>query len=326
MDDADFRALRHRTSPARRPQRHGAFDLPVFRAALLRARDPGSLRLCLWGQRVVRGRPGRSHGRAYGRCPFAFGGGDFVGGAERDWIRSAVRDYGIAILAVTVAFLVRWALWPLLGTAIPFLIHWPAIIVAAWYGGFRAGFLATLLSAIGTAFFLLQPRYSLAITRPAEQFGTVFFLFLGTGLSFLLEKVMQGETHSDRSRGRGSSVSSCQRLPPQLLEASPDPLVAIGPDGKITDVNAATEAATGKARAELIGTDFDDYFAEPERAQAGYKQVFREGSVRDYPLEIRHLDGHLTPVLYNASVYRDEAGKVMGVFAAARDISERVKG
>jgi len=108
-----------------------------------------------------------------------------------------------------------------------------------------------------------------------------------------------------------------------LLEASLDPLVAIGSDGKITDVNAATEAVTGCARATLIGTDFSDYFTEPEKARAGYQQVFREGFVRDYPLELRHRDGRIASVLYNASVYRDENGNVVGIFAAARDITQR---
>ena len=107
----------------------------------------------------------------------------------------------------------------------------------------------------------------------------------------------------------------------RLLEASLDPLVTIGTDGKITDVNEATEAATGYPRAELIGKDFADYFTEPEEAREGYRRVFREGLVRDYPLEIRHRDGRVTPVVYNASVYRDEAGQVVGVFAAARDIT-----
>jgi PAS domain S-box-containing protein len=106
-----------------------------------------------------------------------------------------------------------------------------------------------------------------------------------------------------------------------LIEASVDPLVTIGPDGKITDVNAATELATGCSRAELIGTDFADYFTEPDQAQAGYQEAFREGVVRDYALEIRHRNGHTTPVVYNAAVYRDEAGQVIGVFAAARDIT-----
>ncbi|MCC4769113.1 PAS domain S-box protein [Methanosarcina sp. DH2] len=110
-----------------------------------------------------------------------------------------------------------------------------------------------------------------------------------------------------------------------LIEASLDPLVTIGPDGKITDVNAATELITGYSRDELIGTDFSDYFTEPEEASKGYQQVFVEGEVRDYPLEIQHRDGHITPVLYNASVYKDESGKVIGVFAAARDITELKK-
>src|SRR5271166_3140074 len=108
-----------------------------------------------------------------------------------------------------------------------------------------------------------------------------------------------------------------------LLEASLDPLLAIGPDGKITDVNAATEVVTGCDRATLIGTDFSDYFTDPEKASAGYQQVFREGFVRDYPLELRHRDGRISSVLYNASVYRDEHGNVAGIFAAARDITKR---
>jgi len=110
-----------------------------------------------------------------------------------------------------------------------------------------------------------------------------------------------------------------------LIEASLDPLVTIGHDGKITDVNRATELVTGSSRNDLIGTDFSDYFTEPEEARKGYQQVFIDGEVRDYPLEIQHKDGHTTPVLYNASVYKDEAGKVIGIFAAARDITERKK-
>ena len=108
-----------------------------------------------------------------------------------------------------------------------------------------------------------------------------------------------------------------------LIEASLDPLVTIGADGRITDVNSATEAVTGYARDRLIGTEFSDYFSDPDKARAGYRQVFSEGKVRDYELEIRHQDGHLTPVLYNAALYRNDAGRPIGVFAAARDISER---
>jgi PAS domain S-box-containing protein len=108
-----------------------------------------------------------------------------------------------------------------------------------------------------------------------------------------------------------------------LIETSLDPLVTISPEGKITDINRATEFVTGVPREELIGRDFTAFFTEPEKARAGYQQVFAEGLVRDYPLTIRNTSGATTDVLYNATVYKDEAGQVQGVFAAARDITER---
>ncbi|MCX6960552.1 MAG: PAS domain S-box protein [Verrucomicrobia bacterium] len=110
-----------------------------------------------------------------------------------------------------------------------------------------------------------------------------------------------------------------------LIEASLDPLVTISADGNITDVNEASVQITGRLRSELIGTDFSGYFTDPDAAHKGYEQVFTEGFVKDYPLAIRSSDGHVTDVLYNASLYRDEKGRVKGVFAAARDITERKK-
>jgi PAS domain S-box-containing protein len=108
-----------------------------------------------------------------------------------------------------------------------------------------------------------------------------------------------------------------------LLEASLDPLVTISKQGRIMDVNHATELVTGYERERLIGSDFSDYFTDPAKAREGYRQVFAEGSVHDYALSIRHLSGPVTDVLYNATVYRNAAGEIEGVFAAARDITER---
>ncbi len=110
-----------------------------------------------------------------------------------------------------------------------------------------------------------------------------------------------------------------------LIEASLDPLVMISPEGKITDVNEATTRVTGAAREELIGTDFCEYFTEPAKAREGYQRAFAMGPVTDFPLTIRHKDGGFTGVLYNASVYKDAGGNVLGVFAAARDVTGQRK-
>ncbi|MBM9520910.1 PAS domain S-box protein [Desulforhopalus vacuolatus] len=110
-----------------------------------------------------------------------------------------------------------------------------------------------------------------------------------------------------------------------LIESSLDALVTIGPAEKIMDVNKETETMIGRSREELLGTDFSDYFTDPEKARAGYEQALKSGFVRGYPLDLRHIDGHTTPILYNAAVYRDEAGQVAGVFTSARDITEQKK-
>ncbi|MFV7235708.1 PAS domain S-box protein [Flavobacterium sp. ZB4R12] len=106
-----------------------------------------------------------------------------------------------------------------------------------------------------------------------------------------------------------------------LIEASLGPFVTISSEGKITDVNEASIKITGVSREALIGTDFSDYFTEQKKAKKGYQQVFEKGFIADYPLTIRHKNGKLTDVLYNASVYKDEEGNVLGIFAAATDIT-----
>ena len=118
-----------------------------------------------------------------------------------------------------------------------------------------------------------------------------------------------------------NSLKQASQYARSLIEASTDPLVTISPEGKITDVNEASVKVTGVSRAKLIGTDFSDYFTEPEKARYGYKKVFEKSFVSDYPLTIRHKNGKLTDVLYNASVYKDDKGNVLGVFAAARDVT-----
>jgi PAS domain S-box-containing protein len=108
-----------------------------------------------------------------------------------------------------------------------------------------------------------------------------------------------------------------------LIEASLDPLLTISPKGKITDMNQATVNITGITGKKLTGTDFFDYFTEPQKAREVYQQVFAKGSVADSPLTLRHKDGKLTDVLFNGSVYKDDRGNVLGVVVVARDITHQ---
>jgi PAS domain S-box-containing protein len=108
-----------------------------------------------------------------------------------------------------------------------------------------------------------------------------------------------------------------------LIESSIDALMTTDPRGIITDVNQQMEALTGCTRDELIGAPFKNYFTDPERAEAGIKRVLSGSKVTDYELTARARDGKETVVSYNATTFHDRDRKLQGVFAAARDVTER---
>ncbi|HZZ33240.1 MAG TPA: ATP-binding protein [Phenylobacterium sp.] len=108
-----------------------------------------------------------------------------------------------------------------------------------------------------------------------------------------------------------------------LIESNIDALMTTDPAGIITDVNKQMEALTGCTRDELIGAPFKDCFTDPERAEAGIRRVLSETSVTDYELTARARDGKTTVVSYNATTFYDRGRTLQGVFAAARDVTER---
>jgi len=108
-----------------------------------------------------------------------------------------------------------------------------------------------------------------------------------------------------------------------LIESNIDALMTTDPYGIISDVNRQMEALTGCTRDELIGAPFKDFFTDPERAEAGIKLVLREKKVTDYELTARARDGTKTLVSYNATTFYDRGRNLQGVFAAARDVTER---
>ena len=110
-----------------------------------------------------------------------------------------------------------------------------------------------------------------------------------------------------------------------LIESCLDLMVTVSGGGRITDVNEAAANITGRKRDELIGSDFRDYFDDPARAQNGVEQTFALGKLRNYQLNLMNRSGGTIPVSFNATVYRDSGGEIQGIFAVARDISERLK-
>jgi PAS domain S-box-containing protein len=138
-----------------------------------------------------------------------------------------------------------------------------------------------------------------------------------------------GTDNTARKEVEEEQKKSDQRLRDQqfytrsLIESNIDALMTTDPAGIITDVNKQMEALTGATRDELIGAPFKDCFTDPARAEAGIKRVLSEKSVTDYELTARARGGKQTVVSYNATTFYDRNRKLQGVFAAARDVTER---
>ena len=138
-----------------------------------------------------------------------------------------------------------------------------------------------------------------------------------------------GTDNSARKQVEADRMKLDQRLRDQqfytrsLIESNIDAIMTTDPAGIITDVNKQVEALTGCTRDELIGAPFKNYFTDPERAEAGIKQVLREKKITNYELTACARDGKTTVVSYNATTFYDRDRKLQGVFAAARDVTER---
>jgi phosphoserine phosphatase RsbU/P len=188
-------------------------------------------------------------------------------------------------------------------------------VATAW--GVWPAFFTSVVGMLSFNFFFLPPIYTLTIADPRNWIALAAFFITAIIAGQLSERAKRHAAEAEASRQQARLASVYNR---SLLEASLDPLMTIGLDGKINDVNAAAETATGCSRAELIGTEFADHFTEREKARAAYEQVFRDGSVRGYALQLLHRAGHSTSVLYDGSLYRDADGNVIGVVAATRPI------
>ncbi len=144
------------------------------------------------------------------------------------------------------------------------------------------------------------------------------------------EKLVRSETEATaRKQMEAEQEKLDQRLRDQqfytrsLIESNIDALITTDPFGIITDLNKQMEALTGSTRDELIGAPFKNYFAEPERAQAAIKLVLSKKKITDYELTARARDGKKTVVSYNATTFYDRDRRLQGVFAAARDVTDR---
>jgi len=177
----------------------------------------------------------------------------------------------------------------------------------------------------------IEDIYELTFIRKDDnRFPTVVSVTaLRDAQDIIIGFLLIGTDNTLRKQAEAEQKKLDQRLRDQqfytrsLIESNIDALITTDPSGMISDVNKQMEALTGCTRDELIGAPFKNYFTDPERAEAGIKRVLAENRVTNYELTAHARDGKETVVSYNATTFHDRDRKLQGVFAAARDITER---
>ena len=148
------------------------------------------------------------------------------------------------------------------------------------------------------------------------QGGIIGYLLIGT------DNTARKQIEAEQLQ-LGQRLRDHQFYTRSLFEANIDALMTTDPSGIITDINKPMEALTGCTRDELIGAPFKNYFTDQDRAEAGIKLVLNKKKVTNYELTARDRDGKETVVSYNATTFYDRDRRLQGVFAAARDVTDR---
>jgi PAS domain S-box-containing protein len=161
------------------------------------------------------------------------------------------------------------------------------------------------------------------ITRHGRRITVSFNAGVFTDAAGVPLGILAGARDVTKHKNLEQQLRNQQFYTRSLIESNIDALMTTDPLGNITDVNQQMEALTGRSRDELIGTPFKQYFTDPARAEEGIRLVLTEGKVTDYELTARRKDGRETVVSYNAATFYDRDDRLQGVFAAARDVTER---
>jgi PAS domain S-box-containing protein len=240
--------------------------------------------------------------------------------------RPAAWHYVVAALMVAGAIWLRLAFNPILGKHSPFLLFPIVILVAARFGGWLPGLLATVLSTLGGWFFLTNPPNSFYIADKAEAESLAVYAISATVISLLGGQVHATLLSKTRSEQAARQSESLVRA---LLDSSAQAILAVNIDGKIVIVNAATETMLGYKREELLYQSLD--LLVPEEVESRHREHLKrylanpsERSMgKEFDIKAKHKSGGTIPVEVGLNHIDTSLGTLAIAFVT--DITQRLR-
>jgi two-component system CheB/CheR fusion protein len=235
--------------------------------------------------------------------------------------------YGFAVVAVLLATLLRAALDPIFGEAVPFIFFYPAVVLCAWFGGLRPGLLATGVSGLIAWYAFMPPRYSFAVSESSAPAQLVVFFLAGTMISLLAESLHRTTRKAQEDEAREREQRERFRV---TLDSIGDAVIATDARGQVTFMNRVAESLTGSAYNDALGKPLEQVFqivdeqtrrAVENPVRRALQQGVMVGPANHAVLIARN--GTARAIENKAAPMRTDENGTTGVVLVFRDITER---
>jgi PAS domain S-box-containing protein len=236
--------------------------------------------------------------------------------------RRSISAYGLAIATVVVAIGLRLLLWPIVADRVPFITLFAAVIFVAWYGGRWPGLVAVAASALGAAYFILEPRYSFDVSQPEYRIGLGLFVALSVVTVLLIDSLNRALADANQKR----------ELLRTTLTSIGDGVITTDVEGIITRINPVAETLTGFVADEACGSPLESVFKiinedSRQTVENPVTKCLREGTIvglANHTLLIAK-DGTERPIDDSAAPIKSRQGEVSGAVLVFRDVTENRK-
>jgi PAS domain S-box-containing protein len=232
--------------------------------------------------------------------------------------RTSIAAYGVAIVAVVTAVLIRWLLDPLMGDTLPLVTLFGAVAAAVWAGGYRLAMATAVVGYIACAYLFIEPRGQLGLQDTTNIVGLAAYLFTCSLIVAFGQALRVAQV---RANDRGELLRV-------TLSSIGDAVITTDVDGHVTYLNAVAESLTGWTQREARGQPLTQVFRivnEETRApvESPATKALRDGVVvglANHTMLIRK-DGTERPIDDSAAPIRGEHGEVSGCVMIFRDVS-----
>ncbi len=237
--------------------------------------------------------------------------------------------YGIAVGATVASLLMRWPLWPVLGNAVPTMTFFPAVMIAAYFGGLWPGIVATVLSAAASNYFVTRQIPFVHFSDVNDLAALILFVLVGTIISALCESLHRVRHYTvalERRRAEEAMRETDERFH-QLVENIHEVFW-------MTDVENTRMLYVSPGYEQITGRTCQSVYERPEsRLESIHpedrvrvmEQLARrqEGVFVDLEFRIVRLDGSTRWVRSRGFPMRGENGEVTRVAGLMEDITDR---